>query len=469
MRSRVVATCIVLALLAVGCGNASSSKPTSTATTIKGAPPITEVSGADLHKKVAITGVPGVTDSSINVAAITSKTNCLAGCYGAYVDGINAYFNYMNSTGGIYGRQLKISADKDDAFLNNEQTVKTTLAENKPFALFEANALLASGIVDISQVSPPLPTFIWNINPEMAGHTNIFGTVGAICFNCISQGYPFTAQQHHFTKVAILAYGVTDSSKQCATSIQQSFVKYPSAKVVFFDNQLQFRQADLSADVSKIKAGGAQLIFTCIDGNESVILGKELVKQHVNAIQQLPNAYDQKYITENGQYLEGALVSPQFQAFEYSPQLPEAQLLQQWMQKGHYTVTELSTEGWIAAAMFVTGLKLAGPDFTQQKLIDSLNQVTDFTDNGMIVPINWTYQHNNPRGPGGTTIPKYSNPYACSSTVQVHDGKFVPLSTPPGLPWICTSGGANSPTLTKEPVYRTFKPGTPIDTAPNSK
>src|SRR5258705_3176830 len=138
MRSRIVATCIVLGLVGVACRNASSSKPEATATTIKGAPPITEVSGADLHKKVPITGVQGVTDDAINVAAITSKTNCLAGCYGAYVDGIKAYFNYMNSTGGIYGRQLKISADKDDALLNNEQTVQTNLAQDKPIALVQA-------------------------------------------------------------------------------------------------------------------------------------------------------------------------------------------------------------------------------------------------------------------------------------------------------------------------------------------
>ena len=68
MRSRIVATCIVLGLLGAACSNATSDKPTSTATTIKGAPPITEVSAADLHKKVAISGVQGVTDDSINVA-----------------------------------------------------------------------------------------------------------------------------------------------------------------------------------------------------------------------------------------------------------------------------------------------------------------------------------------------------------------------------------------------------------------
>ena len=50
----------------------------------------------------------------------------------------------------------------------------------------------------------------------------------------------------------------------------------------------------------------------------------------------------------------------------------------------------------------------------------------------MIVPINWTNQHNDPRGPDGTTIPKYSNPYDCASTVRVQNGKFVPRPDPAG-------------------------------------
>ena len=84
----------------------------------------------------------------------------------------------------------------------------------------------------------------------------------------------------------------------------------------------------------------------------------------------------------------------------------------------------------------------------------------------MIEPINWTYQHNDPRGPGGTTIAKYANPYDCSSTVRVENGKFVPITTPPGKPWVCATGGPNAPTLTKTPVYMTFAPGTPINTNP---
>jgi len=456
MRFRIVATCAVMTLLAVACGNAGSDKPV-TVTTKPGAPGITQASAADLKKNVTLTGVQGVTDSDINVAVITSKTNLLGGPYGSFADGIKAYFNYMNDGGGIYGRKLNVTANRDDQMLQNQQQVKSSLAQDKAFATFIATPLF-TGAPDIAATNPQMPTFIWNINPEMAGHPNIFGTVGALCFNCIGQGSPFLAQQAGVKKVAILGYGVTASSKQCATAQRDSFKKYPSAQVVFFDNQLQFAQADLSADVGQIKEKGAGLIFTCIDAKESLILGKELVKQHVNAVQQLPNGYDQKFVRDNAQYLEGAYVSPQFQAFEYEPQLAEAKLFKEWMQKGNFEVNELSTEGWIAANEFVTGLKYAGPNFSQQKLIDSLNQVTDFRANGMIVPIDWTRQHEDPRGAGGRVKPGASGKYDCGSTVTVHDGKFVPLKTPPGKPWICLTGGDNSPTLTKTPEYMSFAP-----------
>ena len=81
-----------------------SSKP--------GAAPITEVTGAALKKNVHLTGVQGVTDSEIKVAVITAGSNPLAGDYTTFQDGIQAYFNMINSQGGIYGRKLVISASE---------------------------------------------------------------------------------------------------------------------------------------------------------------------------------------------------------------------------------------------------------------------------------------------------------------------------------------------------------------------
>jgi ABC-type branched-subunit amino acid transport system substrate-binding protein len=458
MRSRILAAGAVVALLTVACGNAGSSSKSSIPTTQPGAPPITEVTGADLQKNVPLTGVQGVTDKEIKVAVITAGSNPLAGDYTTYVDGIQAYFDMINSEGGIYGRKLVISANRNDGFANNQQTVKQSLAEDHAFATFIASPLF-TGAANIGASKPQMPTFIWNINQEFAGKPNMFGNVGALCFTCVGQGLPFLAQSQGITKVAALAYGSPAASKNCAAGIKNSFTKYPSAKVVYFDDNLQLAQPDLSAQVSQMKEKGVQLIATCIDQAETLILAKELAKQHLDAVQNLPNSYDPKFAADNAQYFEGSFVAPQFASFEYKPLLPTQEQFIEWMGKLNKRVFEIPAYGWINALQLVHGLKLAGPEFSQQKLIDSLNQDTAFDAEGMIPPIDWTRQHNDPAGPNGTTNTEVSGKYICASTVTIHDGKFVPLDdVPEGKQFICMTGGANSPTLTETPEYMRFGP-----------
>ena len=455
MRSRIVAAVAVLAVLAAACSNATSSKPAANTTPPGGSKtPTTVVSNTDLKKNVSLPGVQGVTSSQIGVAVIDAGSNPLAGDYSTVPNGIQAYFNMINSQGGIYGRQLKILATHNDGFVNDEQTVKASLAQDHAFATFLATPLF-TGAPDIA-AHPSMPTFIWNINQEFAGKPNIFGNVGALCFSCVGQGTPFLAQAEHVTNVGVLAYGSPAASTNCAIGIQNSFKKYPSAKVAYFDDHLQLGQPDLSAQVSQLKQKNVGLIFTCIDQAETLILAKELAKQHVNAVQSLPNSYDPKFAADNAKYLEGSFVAPQFVALEYT-QIPQTEKdFVTWMGKLGKPVQELAGYGWILALELVEGLKLAGPNFSQQKVIDALNQDTSFDADGMIEPIDWTIQHNDPTGPNGTTKAEVAGKYNCASTVKIHDGKFVALPTPGGKPWTCMTGGPNAPTLTKTPTYESF-------------
>jgi len=447
-RTLVIGTALAVALAA--CGNSSSSKPQATGGTTG-----TTASAASLNENDPV-HAPGVTSDTIQVATVTSKTNILGGTYGDLPAGVQSYFDYMNSTGGIYGRKLKIAKNRDDQMGQNQQQVSASLSNDNAFATFMATPTMsAQGVAQLE--AKHQPTFIWNINPEMIGHHNVFGSLGALCLSCYGMGAPFLAQENHFTKVAVLGYGVNDSSKQCAESVRLSFTKYPAAQVVFFDDGLQFAQADLSNDVSQLKQKGAQIIFTCIDQKESVILGKELVKQHSTAVQSLPNSYDEKFVSDNAQYLEGDFVAPQFASYEYGP-IPEEQTMMTWLKNGNLPLNELSATGWLLANMFVTGLKLAGPHFSQQGVIDALNTQTAFDANGMIEPIDWTRQHDDPAGPNGTINAAHDGHFNCASTVRIHDGKFVRLpDVPQGKQWICLPPGqpAQMPT---QATYMTFVP-----------
>src|SRR5262245_7938873 len=119
MRGRLVALSVTLVLIVAACGNSASSKQSSGPS---GGGPGTTVGAAELTKNVPVSA-PGVTNDSIGVVAITSTTNIFGGKEGELGDGMQAYFDYMNSTGGIYGRQLKILKRRDDGMFKNQQTV----------------------------------------------------------------------------------------------------------------------------------------------------------------------------------------------------------------------------------------------------------------------------------------------------------------------------------------------------------
>src|SRR5262249_21747866 len=125
---RLVAVALAGALLLAACGNSGSSKASTNDSPTSGTP-ATSASAADLNKFVHISA-PGVSDSEIHVAVITDATNILGGHYKELADGIQAYFDKLNASGGIYKRQLKITAQRDDKMTANETEVKASLAQD---------------------------------------------------------------------------------------------------------------------------------------------------------------------------------------------------------------------------------------------------------------------------------------------------------------------------------------------------
>ena len=116
-------------------------------------------------------------------------------------------------------------------------------------------------------------------------------------------------------------------------------------------------------------------------------------RQELDAIQYLPNGYDYDFLEENGDLFEGAYVLTQFVPFEAEDPPEALDTYEEWIEETGGTVGELSLAGWISADMFVTGLRAAGPEFSQQGVIDGLNQLTDYTAEGIIPGLDWTVEH----------------------------------------------------------------------------
>jgi ABC-type branched-subunit amino acid transport system substrate-binding protein len=413
MRARLIAVLAVVALVAMACSNADDKKGDNTTTTTKGG----GGGGTAVDQ-------PGVTADTIRVGGVVSKTNILNGPYGSAFDGVKAYFNMVNDAGGIYDRKLELVSERDDQMGQNQQQVEALLSQDNVFAALPM-ATIVSFTGAQKLVDENVPTFGWNINEEFTGQKNLFGSnYGALDLGGVGSVQPFVAKQLGKKKIGVLAYNQA-SSADCATGIEKSFEKYPSAKVVFVTKSITFGATDYSVEVKQMKDKGVDFVLTCIDDSAALALGKEIRKQDLNAIQYLPNGYNSELAAANAEFLEGDIVGVPFAPFETRPKPPGLVEFDKWMDKGKFQKNELAMAGWLSAAMFYEGLKGAGPNFTRQKVIDWLNQQTDMTLGGLIPARDWTKDHEIRKG------------ISCVAYVKIENGKFVPTFNEPGKPFQC--------------------------------
>ena len=165
------------------------------------------------------------------------------------------------------------------------------------------------------------------------------------------------------------------------------------------------------------------LVIPSVDANGAFTLAREMKKQGLNAPMILPNAYNQERIAKNADVAEGSYVFTLFTPFETKSKPQGLKLYDKWIKKSGGAKNENSLYGWLNADLFVRGLKAAGCDFTRQKVIDAVNQMTDYTADGLIAP---------------STGRRPTRPLpGCVSWVKVENGKFKPVFGQPGKPFLC--------------------------------
>ncbi len=435
MRIRRIAMAGVLAIAAAACGNSPSTTGDASNQSGSGGGGITTTVNADDLKKNIPSSEPGVTDTEIRVGGVVSKTNVLNLPLDQAFQGVKAYFAMINAQGGIYGRKLVLAAERDDRMINNTAEIEALISQDKVFAVLPVATLLFTGASLAAEKGTP--TFGWNINAQWEGPLNLFTEKGHVCIDCAYPTQPWLAKTLGVDKVGLLAYNV-DQSKECADGVKKSFDRWPSAEIAYRDN-VPFGEQNLSVQVSKMKAAGVGLVLTCMDTNGSVTLAREMNRQDFKVPQYLQNGYDFNMLNNFGDLLEGSYVLSIFTPFEVQNPPSGLQKYFEWIDRTGGTRGELSLAGWLNADLFYRGLVAAGPDFTQRKVVDAINQMTDWTGDGIMPPINWTYEHERDR------------PASCGVISKIENKKFVPQFGTPTQPRICLDNDSDE--LPDEPRY----------------
>ena len=425
------------ALVAAACGNSPQGDTSEPGRDPGPEDRVDLASEADRDTFEPISGVPGVTDDAITFDVIGVRSNnplgiCILDCY---LEGIEAYFAYRNSEGGIYGRELRVGRALDDELAQNQARSLEVASSNEAFGVFSA-PLVASGFAALD--SAGVPTFSWGIHgTEATGRRAIFPSRPPQCGDCTFRAVPYAAQLAGATQVASLGYGSSENSKDCANAVAASIDRYGDAlglEVAYANDSLALGLPNgIAPEVTAMKRAGVDFISLCLDLNGAKTLAQELARQGMGDVPMFhPNSYDHRFVAEAGGLFDGDFVVAQFTPFEAERSGALGAFLT-WMEEQGAEPTELAMVGWINADAAFTSLLAAGPQFDRERAIAAMNSITDYDAGGLVEPIDWTRDHTPP-------ALDEAGDRECVALVRVVDGDFELAAAPPDRPWMCWEG-----------------------------
>ena len=395
---------------------------------------------------------PGVTPTEIRVGGVATVTNDPTGLtWKSSFDGVEAYFEYINSTEkGVHGRKLELAAKRDDAVGNNRQEVQGLLSQDSVFAVLPVATALFSGADLLADAG--VPTFGWDVNAEWGsedhnpGPPNLFGQGGSF-INFKTPGpnnFPqaWLPKKLGLKRVALIAYSVPQAADVCEAQAD-TIKKFRTAEVVFSDTSQPFGSPDYSAQVAQMVEDEVDLVIACLDINGGVSLAREMQKQGLDATKLMQSAYVPDIVEKNAALLNKTYMVTDVTPLETKPKPRGLKLYEKWIKRTDGARDLNSLVGWVNADLFVKGLKGAGPEFTRQKVVDAINQMKDYDAGGILAGVDWTTAH------------QVASP--CYTFVKVVNGKFKPTFAEPGKPFVCFP--ADLETMPKNPDRGGSTPG----------
>lgn len=457
---RLVALAALVGLVAAGCGSSSDDEePAGGATDTTAAPAGGDGTGTtaapgDGAEFVSLSGVPGVTDDSITFSALGTATasNPTGQCYlECFTEGINAYFAYRNSEGGVYGRELALAEPINDELGANQQRALEIISADDTLGVFVA-PLIGNGYADFDDAGWPIFTYL--TDPGQGALPNLFGSPPPSCVSCNRVDQVFMADAVGATEVGALGYSV-ESSATCAGGVVDSFAAYEGtveATMAYENTSLPFGLPNgVAPEVTAMVDAGVDIVFACLDANGIKAVGEEMRRQGLDVPIVQNEGYDTDFIGANPEGYEGALVLSSIRPHEANNEGTDRALFEEWMaETGAETTPSIAAHGWVLARLAYEGLLAAGPEFSRQALVDGVNSIEDYTAGGLL-STQWDVgrQHETPTNEDPDT--HGWQPY-CYFILQVSDGQpeLLAPSTPdePGLCWESRASESIEPTPT---------------------
>jgi branched-chain amino acid transport system substrate-binding protein len=391
--------------------------------------------GASTPHAATPKSAPGVTATQVKVGAIVTQSGGLKADFEPYLDGVNAYFDYVNKMGGVFHRTIDLAWPLDD-MSNPDTNVKdaqTLVNNDHAFAIVGVSTpfFTASNYLGHKTITP---TFGYATGNVWGGPKNLFADYGSVLnYSSSVPFFAYTAKETHQTKIAVIALSYPSSQLECKGAVTGlKAYKYD----VTYSNINEAINANWQIEAEKIHNSGATMVVNCMDVNSDIALSKYLLPYYAKPPVQLwLDGYDRGILSANASSMPNVYFLLQHVPFEAATDYPSAypgmELYFKEMVAFGFSSTEyddVALAGWESANLFTEGLRAAGKNPTQAAVNAAINKIKkDFggPDGGVTSPVNWTSAHTKNTSP------------ACETFVVTKGSNFVLAFNKGSKPWIC--------------------------------
>ena len=359
----------------------------------------------------------GITAKTVSVGNVSTL---VAGLFKGAAVGVQAYADFVNTVGGIYGRKILVDSS-DDGYSGGPNKQQTQADIQKDVAMVGSFSLEDNFGGQVLKANPQVPNVTVSLDLAANNLPNSFSPapapdgwqLGPLAY--FKKNYP-KAIAHTAAMVAGEPSAISkwDAEKQAMQSI--------GYKVVY-DPTFEISQTDFNQNVIAMKNAGVKILFLeQMPQNYAASVVQALNQQNFHPVlvlggstyseQLIPNAGGASAI--NGSYLEQ---NTSLYLGEDKSVIPAITAFQTWIQKASpgFKADLYTLFGWLSAELFTEALKAAGPHPSRGSILQQLRKITSFSGGNLV----------------GTANPADKIPSNCYIIAKIADGQITRLDDPP--------------------------------------
>ncbi len=359
----------------------------------------------------------GITAHSVSIGNVSTL---VAGLFKGAAVGTQAYADYVNSIGGVYGRKLLVDSS-DDGYSGGPNKQETQADVNRDVAMVGSFSLEDNFGGTVLKADPGVPNVSVSLDLGTNNLPNTFSVaptangwiLGPLAY--FKQKFPKTIT-HAAAMVAgePSAIAKWDAEKQAMQSIGYKVVYSPTFEVT---------QSDFNQNVIAMKNAGVKILFLeQMPYNYAAAVVQALNQQSFHPVLVLGGStYSEGLVPSAGgaSAIDGAYMEQNTSLYlgEDKSSIPAISAFQTWIQKAApgFKADLYTVYGWLSAELFTQALKDAGPHPSRGSILAALRTVHSFSGGNLV----------------GTADPASGVPTNCYIIATIVHGRYERLDDPP--------------------------------------